>query len=473
MLAGCSMLTELRQDFADRVFGREPPNPPAELEEINPTYTAKIDWSSNVGKTGKYDYTPALDSSAVYAANVEGEIVKLDATNGRELWRVNAGEPISGGLGVGAGIVLAGSNRGNVHAYDVTGKALWKAQVSSEILSVPRYFDGMVIVRSGDNRIYGLDAADGARKWVYERASPALTLRSSVGVVVDSGAVYAGFAGGKLAAIRADNGKLLWEATVAQPKGVTEIERIADITSLPVVDGPLVYAVAYQGKIAAVDRVSGKVMWNRDISSYSGLSTEDAKIFVSHALGSVYSLDYSTGKTFWRQGALANRRLTAPLPLGNVVAVGDLEGYVHFLSRDEGKFVARIRLDDNAVMSLIQGTNSKQLIAETRDGGVYAVSFVEINVNKSSSPVRSPPVEKPAAEKPAVESPPAESTEPLTNAEPAVSPAAESASPESDTGVNGRSILFGNDSLLFPNIEPDNNSTGGDSVFDSTPPTTP
>ena len=373
-LTACSTLTELRSSFADRVFGREPPNPPAELEQIKATYVAKIDWSGNVGATEKYDYTPAKDSDAIYAANVKGELTKLDSANGKQLWQVNIGEPISGGVGVNAGIVMVGSNKGYVHAYDTAGKALWKAQVSSEVLSVPRYFDGLVIVRSGDNRIYGLNATDGSRKWVYERASPALSLRSSVGVIVDGGVVYAGFAGGKLVAIRADTGKILWEATVAQPKGVTEIERIADITSLPVVDGPLVYAVAYQGKIAAVDRLTGKVVWNRDISSYSGLSVEDARIFVSHTLGSVYSLDYSTGKTFWRQGALANRRLTTPLPMGSLIAVGDLEGYIHFLSRDDGNFSARIKLDDNAVMSLIPGSNSSQLIAETRDGGIYAIS---------------------------------------------------------------------------------------------------
>ncbi len=383
-VTACSTLTELRQDFADKVFGREPPNPPAELEDIQPTHVAKIDWSSNVGKTDKFDYTPALDASAVYVANAEGEISKLDPANGRQIWQINVGEPISGGVGIGTGIVLVGSSKGNIFAYDIAGKLLWKSHLSSEILSVPRYFDGVVIARAGDNHIFGLDATDGSRKWVYERTNPALTLRSSVGVVVDSGAVYAGFAGGKMVAIRADNGKLIWEATVAQPRGVTEIERIADITSLPVVDGPLVYAVAYQGKIAAVDRRSGKVLWNRDISSYSGLNVQDNKIFVSHTLGAVYSLDYETGKTFWRQGALSNRRLTAPQPMDNLIAVGDLEGYVHFLTRDEGKFAARIQLDSNAVMSLIAGTKSNQIIAETREGGLYAISLTE-NATKPSN----------------------------------------------------------------------------------------
>ena len=440
-LSACSTLTELRQDFSDKVFGREPPNPPAELVEIQPTHNARIDWSSNTGKTDKYDYTPALDSTAIYSANVKGEITKLDSANGRQLWQINIGEPISGGVGTGAGIVLVGSSKGHVFAYDVSGKLVWKAKLSSEVLSVPRYFEGIVIVRSGDNRIYGLDATDGSRKWVYERINPALTLRSSVGVVVDSGAVYAGFAGGKMVAIRADNGKLIWEATVAQPRGVTEIERIADITSLPVVDGPLVYAVAYQGKVAAVDRATGRVVWNRDISSYSGLSAEDAKVFVSHTLGAVYSLDYSSGKTFWRQGALSNRRLTAPLPMGNVIAVGDLEGYLHFLTREEGKFAARIKLDSNPVMSLITGTKSNQLIAETRDGGIYAISVTESNVKPTVAPASKPEPEArpdPSSETAPVQQPSA----PEPAAEPASQPSSE------------RSILFQkNDSILLPDME--------------------
>jgi outer membrane protein assembly factor BamB len=456
-VTACSTLTELRQDFADKVFGREPPNPPAALEDIKPTHAVKVDWSSNIGKTEKFDYTPALDSAAVYAVNAEGEITKLDPVNGRQVWQVNVGEPISGGVGLGAGIVLVGSSKGNVFAYDVSGKLVWKSKLSSEILSVPRYFDGIVIARSGDNRIYGLDATDGSRKWVYERINPALTLRSSVGVVVDGGAIYAGFAGGKMVAIRADNGKLIWEATVAQPRGVTEIERIADITSLPVVDGGLVYAVAYQGKIAAVDRRTGKVVWNRDISSYSGLSAEDARIFVTHTLGAVYSLDYTSGKTFWRQGALANRRLTAPLPMGNVIAVGDLEGYVHFLTREEGKFAARIKLDSNPVMSLIAGTKSHQLVAETRDGGLYAISIDDNNVKSAPTPV---PASKTDAEAtpgsaPAKVTPPESETAPSELQAPAL--------PETSTEPNSeRSILFqNNDSILLPDDNtPDNSGPG-------------
>ena len=391
LLMGCSALTELRLDMADKLFGREPLDMPAELPTITATNEVKVNWSSELGNTGEYDYTPVLDAGFVYAANAKGELTKLNADNGKQEWRVETEEPISGGVGSGGGLVLVGTNRGDVLAYDVSGKFVWKSHVSSEILSAPRYFEGKVIVRSGDNHIYGLDAADGVRKWVYTRKVPALSLRSSAGIVVDSGAVYAGFSGGKMIALNADSGKLLWEATVATPKGVTEIERISDITSLPVVAGPVVYAVAYQGRVAAVDRRSGQVMWNREISSYTGMTYSDNKLYVSHTLGSFYALDYATGKTFWRQGDLLNRRLTTPIVLKDFAAVGDLEGYVHFINLENGQFAARIQVGSKAVMSLVAGNTPSQLIVATRDGGLYSVSIEGSAVSTSTESRQSTP----------------------------------------------------------------------------------
>ena len=375
LIASCSTISDLKTDLSERVFGREAAEPPEPLAEIKETASVKVLWQAKLGSTGIYDFTPAVEAGYVYVASAEGELAKLDITNGAQAWRINVGEKLTGGVGVGGSLAIVGTQKGSIYAYDVSGKLQWKSKLSSEVLSAPKYFDGLVIVRTGDNRIYGINANDGSRKWVYDRTGPALTLRSSAGVVVDSGAVYAGFAGGKLVSIRADNGKMMWEASVALPKGVTEIERIADITSLPVVDGPLVYAVAYQGRIAAVDRTNGRVIWNRDISSLSGLTSDDARIFVSHAAGSVYALDYTTGKTFWRQGALKNRQLTAPLAMGALVAVGDVEGNVHFLSREDGAFGARVKTGADQILPQMVLINSNTLLAQSRSGAIYALQI--------------------------------------------------------------------------------------------------
>ncbi len=374
LLAGCTTLTDLKTDVSERLFGPEAKDPPAELADFKASAIAKIAWRANIGKAESYEFTPAMDKTAVFAAAEDGDIARFDAATGKQIWRIKAGERLSGGVGAGENLVLVGTPRGMVLAFDQNGKALWRSKVSSEVLSAPKVSGGVVVVRSGDSRIFGLDATDGKRKWVYERATPSLSLRSAAGVALDGGAAYVGFAGGKLVALKADDGKVLWEAAVAQPKGSTEIERIADITSLPVVDGRLVYAVAYQGRIAAIDRISGRVTWNRDISSYTGMGAGDGRVFVTHSGGDVYAVDYSGGKSYWRQGGLLNRQLSAPLPMGSYVAVGDLEGYVHFLARDDGAFAARIQTEGSPVMAQPLDIGNSTVVVQTRGGGLYAVS---------------------------------------------------------------------------------------------------
>ena len=375
LLAGCTSLTDLKRDVSERMFGPEPTDPPMALAEFKAKATAKLLWSASVGKAEGYSYTPAVDGNAIFAASTKGEITRLDATTGKQVWRVSAGEAISGGVGAGENLVLVGTPKGMVLAFDQNGKALWKAKVSSEVLSAPKIANGVVVVRSGDSRIFGLSAVDGKRVWVYERATPSLALRSVAGVALADGAAYVGFAGGKMVALKADDGKLLWEASVALPKGVTEIERIADITSLPVVDGRVVYAVAFQGRVAAVDRTNGRVLWNRDISSYNGLSADDGRVFVTHSGGAVYGLDNGSGKSYWRQGGLLNRQVSAPMPIGEYVAVGDLEGYVHFLSDEDGAFAARIQTDKSPVLAQPVYLGDSRLLVQTSGGGVYAISL--------------------------------------------------------------------------------------------------
>jgi len=374
-LGACTSISDMKTDLSERMFGRQIADPPGELSEIKATVMPKIVWKAELGKVGQYDLLPATADGAVYAANAQGDVFKFDAVNGKQQWKVNAGEQISGGVGLGGKLVLLGSLSGYVIAYDLSGKLLWKSKVSSEVLSAPEVSGETVVVRCGDSRIFGLSILDGKRKWVYERTTPALSLRSSAGVVVDSGAAYAGFAGGKLIALRVEDGKLIWEAAVAQPKGTTEIERIADITSLPVVDGSVIYAVAYQGKISAVDRASGRIGWNRDISSYTGINADESRVYVSHATGSVYSLDDASGKTYWRQGDLLNRQLSAPLPMGGVIALGDVEGYIHLLDREDGSFAGRIQLEKSPVLPQLVALGTNGLLAQTRDGGLYAISL--------------------------------------------------------------------------------------------------
>jgi outer membrane protein assembly factor BamB len=377
LLTGCSGITEIKNDLSESMFGHDSAEPATELKDIKTTADVKLLWQANVGASADYNFTPAADGKAVYAAGQGGEITRLDAATGKQMWRITAGEKISGGVGAGENLVLVGTPKGMVLAFDqAAGKPLWKSKVASEVLSAPQVYQGVVVVRSGDSRIYGLDAADGKRKWVYERATPTLSLRSSAGVAVDNaGVAFVGFAGGKLIALDTASGKVVWEASVALPKGATEIERIADITSLPVFDGRYVYAAAYQGRMVGIERASGRVLWNRDLSSYNGLAVDGSTVHVTQSNGAVYALDYSSGKSFWRQGGLQFRQTSAPIPLGRYALLGDFEGWVHLLSREDGDFAARIKTDGSAVMPQPMPLGGGAVLFQTRGGGLYAISL--------------------------------------------------------------------------------------------------
>jgi outer membrane protein assembly factor BamB len=346
---------------------------PAPLVEFKPSAQARVAWRTAVGEARPYLFTPALHSGAIYAASHEGRLVRLDAANGKAQWRVDTDHKLSGGVGVHDAMVLVGSEKGVVLAYGLDGKLLWSAQATSEVLSPPRAADGVVVVRAADGRILGLDAANGQRKWEHQFSLPPLLLRSDPGVTIARGLVLAGLPGGRVLALNLASGTPAWETVVAQPKGANEIERITDIGAAPLVDGDQACVVTYQGRIACVDLAKGALAWGRDASSAGGLATDADTLYMTDVRGAVMAFDKQSGATVWKQDKLLNRGVTGPCVLGELVAVGDLEGYVHFLSAETGAFVARLATDGSPVLSEPLRVGSG-LVVQTREGGVYAIS---------------------------------------------------------------------------------------------------
>jgi len=370
VLGGCASTDESIPDWAGVKGDAEP------TKLIDFTETAKFDerWHASIDDRGSNLLQSALSKDAIYTATGKGSLIRLDRTTGKQVWRIQAGIVISGGVASGDGLVLIGGNKGDVLAYDEAGKLRWKSLVSSEVLSVSQVADGMVLVRSGDGRIAGLSAADGKRMWMFERSTPALVVRSHAGVAINRGVAFAGFAGGKLAAIRIKDGEVLWEAQVSQPSGNTELERISDITSDPIVDDEQVCAISFQGRIACFDKTQGSPLWNRDISSDKGIMVLSKYLYLTDSAGSVHSLDKTTGSTSWKNGELSLRKTTAPLALGNFVVVGDFEGYLHAMKRDDGKFAARIKLEGGAIMDAPIEMDDGVLV-QTRGGEMYSLSI--------------------------------------------------------------------------------------------------
>ena len=369
VLGGCSTLQSLNP-FASKPVPR---NPPAALVDFKPSMNVRNAWTVSIGKAGTALFSPALVQGSVFVAAADGTIARIDAANGNQLWRINAGVPLTAGVGADAGTVAVSAADGVVLAYSADGKQRWKAQASSEILGAPAVAQGLVIVRSIDNRIAAYDADSGVRRWQLQRTAPALALRSAPGIAVDTQSAYVGMPGGRMVALALSNGGPRWEVAVGDPRGATDLDRIADVSGVPVLAGREVCAVAYQGRIGCVDASTGATRWAKEFSSESGLGADERNVYGADERGNVNAFTRDAGVSVWRNNSLANRRLSAPTPVGRAVAVGDYQGYVHFLSREDGAILARAATDGSQVIGT-PAVSGNTVIFQTQAGTVAALT---------------------------------------------------------------------------------------------------
>lgn len=366
LISGCSWV-------GDWFASPTPAVKPAELAEFKQMASLTRMWEAQIGSAGRYTFSPAADSTSLYVASADGRILKLDLANGRELWRVETGQAFSGGLGVGEGLILAGTAKGELFAYKVAdGSPAWNAKLSGEILTPPVAADGVVAARGNDGKLWLLEATTGKVRWMQGRNLPALTLREQAYLQLTPRALYAGHAGGRLSAYALNNGAPIWEGNVALPKGATELERISDVTGPAALDDQRICAAGYQGRIACFDRISGNGLWARDLSSLRGLDLDDRFVFAASDRGTVLAFTKDRGANSWKQDKLRDRKLSTPLAVaGKYVAVGDYQGYIHLLSANEGAFAARASTDGSPINGVMIPLKSG-LVVQTANGGVYA-----------------------------------------------------------------------------------------------------
>ena len=342
-----------------------------------PAYEAKanarVDWQVAMGGKGGFGFAPAVRKEVIYAASPDGTIVSVEPSTGRQNWRISAERKLSAGVGAGPNSIVVGTDKADVFAFDTSGKPLWTGKVSSEVAGPPADSEGLIVVWSLDGKIFGLAEADGSRKWVYQRTTPPLTVRRFAGGVTSRGGLFTGTAGGKLLALDLATGALGWEASVATPKGATELERIADVTSLPVIEERQVCAAAYQGRVACFELIRGNLTWSRDFSSLNGITTDNRFLYLTTDDGAIQALDKATGASAWKQDKLAARFPSGPAIIGDYLGVVDGEGYLHLLDRNDGSLVGRIATDGAAAVSQPQ-LNGVAIVWQSAAGNLINAS---------------------------------------------------------------------------------------------------
>lgn len=345
LLASCGIFGDKDKDLE-----------PKELVNFKQTLKVKRLWSAKIGGDAAFllvALRPAGDGNRIYAAGYGGNVAAFDPETGRQVWRTKLDTELSAGPGVGENRVVVVARNGIVIVLDAsTGAEVWRTDVDGESLARPLISGETVVVQTIDNRMQALSIYDGRRLWSIEQSTPALTMRGSADPVLVSTTVIGGFDNGRLVAADLNSGDIVWESLLSPPTGRSDLDRLSDIDGAIAVVGQDIFASGYQGRLAALAAESGQVLWSRELSSYEGVSADWSSVYTVSGNGEIIALAKRDGVESWRNDDLLRREPTLPIPFHTTVAIGDLEGYVHFLSNLNGTPVARVKLGGSAISNM-------------------------------------------------------------------------------------------------------------------------
>lgn len=385
---GCSTIKGVFADKATKALA------PAELVDIAGPLAVRKAWTRKLGEEKAslgLRQRPAIEGERVFVSDDAGRVLALDLNTGATLWDsevVRAGKEgnrllfwrrkaidggVTGGPGVGNGLVVAGGRNGEVVALDAeTGAERWRAKVTSEVIAAPLVAGDRVVVRSNDGRTFGLDAADGTRKWVFDRGLPTLSVRGNGAPVTDGNLVYLGYDDGNVVALRAADGLVAWTQLVAESEGRNDLARMSDVDGEIALGYNELYASSFAGQTLAISTQNGRPLWSRDTGGYTGLALLGDRVVLADPAGTLWALDRSNGSAIWKQEALARRWLTTPAVQGDYLVVGDVEGYLHWVRAEDGTLAGRERLGRAPILATPQVSPLGMLLAVDSEGRLAA-----------------------------------------------------------------------------------------------------
>jgi outer membrane protein assembly factor BamB len=348
---------------------------PAELVDIETTRKVDRLWSVGLGGGAEHlrlALRPSVVDDVLYTASHDGDVAAISVKNGRRLWLTKTKLALSAGPEAAEGLVVVGSSDGDVVALSAdNGAEVWRRSIASEILARPLVVGDVVVVRTVNGRLEALSVTDGGTRWSLDETVPRLTLRGTAPPVLANDRIVAGFDNGRVLAVDPRSGEVLWDTVVNAPSGRTELERLADIDAPARVSGSDVFVVGFQGRMAMLALDSGQIWWARDASSYRGFAMDEENLYLTNADGVVVALRRSDGAVQWEQDALKRRGLTAPAIDGDAIVVADFEGFIHWLDKATGEFVARHKTDGERVTNAPISTDAGVFV-QTDSGRLVA-----------------------------------------------------------------------------------------------------
>ena len=267
LIVGC--IVQPVEDFVDQMndqyFADEFNNIPTEIKPYEKKATIELIWENKVGDNDAHNLNLVFSEEFIIAATSDGSLRKMQMATGEIVWEKEISEEIVIGVGGDFENILFITENSYLWCLDGEGNAIWKIFIDGEVLTTPIINNKKAYVRLSNYEILQIDLKQGDIDWKYSHPSPAFSFNDTSALTFSDGIIYGGFGAGKIVAVHQKSGAFIWEANISQIKGVTDIDRLSDVLSKPIINETEVYAVSTSGDLASIDRVNASTIWTRKI----------------------------------------------------------------------------------------------------------------------------------------------------------------------------------------------------------------
>ena len=340
---------------------------PAALPNVSGQLVVQKAWTANVGPVTTPLFA-SVQGGRVAVASTPGQVALIDAQTGQDVWRVQLDSTLQAGVG-GDGQRFAVITRNNEVVAIESGKVIWRYRLPAMSYTSPLVAGGRVFVLTADRAVTALDGATGQKLWTQQRTGDPLVLQQA-GLLIPFGDTLLAGWGGRLASLNPNTGAVRWETLVGFSRGTNEVERLVDVVNGASRMGNTVCVRAFQASVTCVDANRGSTVWTRPAQGHEGLDGDEKWLFGVESDSKVLAWQRQDGQPVWTQDALRFRGLSAPLVMGRAVVMGDDNGLVHFLSRQDGQALQRLSTDGSAITGKPVSAG-QTLVVVTRTGGVF------------------------------------------------------------------------------------------------------
>ncbi len=327
----------------------------------NPTaWRAYIEASSKV--------TPTVVDGIVYVGANDGKLRAFDTKDGRELWSANTGGEILAQPLVSGGRVYVANGLGIVAAYSTSGEPIWKFSADEAVYSSPIEIDGKIVFGCNSGKLYAIDAATGKLVWTNEDASYSIESKP----FALEGRIYYGAWDSYIRCVDAKTGQLIWKELGEGSR----IEKAPKYYS-PADCGPVVV----EENLMVADRDYMLTILNAQtgerINAIKGVSavglSEDGKYaYLRKTDGELAKID-RTGQVIWSTAVEMDIIPAAPTEKNGIVYAISKKGLLSAVSAESGKVLWQYQASPQLFVMSSTAADDTNVYVTAFDGYLTAI----------------------------------------------------------------------------------------------------